>query len=65
MARKSALLARVAMLCAVAVAAGCATTQQGGTAEDLVKARAQQRWDALLKGDTKTAYGFLSPGSRR
>lgn len=62
---QSALLARAAMLCAVSVAVGCATTQQqGGTAEDLVKARAQQRWDALLKGDTKAAYGYLSPGSR-
>lgn len=29
-----------------------------------VTKRALERWDALLKGDTKTAYGFLSPASR-
>lgn len=29
-----------------------------------VKERAQARWDALLKGDTGTAYKYLSPGSR-
>lgn len=32
--------------------------------EEAVKARAQARWDALLKGDTKAAYALLSPGSR-
>ena len=32
--------------------------------EEIVKARAQQRWDALLKGDLDGAYGYLSPGSR-
>jgi hypothetical protein len=29
-----------------------------------VKERAQARWDALVKGDTRTAYQYLSPGSR-
>lgn len=29
-----------------------------------VTQRALERWDALLKGDAKTAYGFLSPASR-
>ncbi len=32
--------------------------------EELVRERAQQRWDVLLKGDVKGAYGYLSPGSR-
>ena len=26
--------------------------------------RSQARWDALVKSDTKAAYGFFSPGSR-
>jgi hypothetical protein len=29
-----------------------------------VTKRALERWEALLKGDTKTAYGYLSPASR-
>jgi hypothetical protein len=33
-------------------------------ADAVVKEKAQARWDALLKGDTKTAYQYLSPGSR-
>ncbi len=32
--------------------------------EQEVKARAQARWDALVQGDFKAAYGYLSPGSR-
>lgn len=32
--------------------------------EQRVVARAQERWDALVKGDLKNAYGYLSPGSR-
>ena len=34
------------------------------TPEEAVKQRAQARWDALVKGDTQAAYGFMSPGSR-
>lgn len=30
----------------------------------IVKERAQARWDALLKGDIRAAYGYLSPASR-
>ncbi|HEX4885492.1 MAG TPA: hypothetical protein VFX05_15220 [Casimicrobiaceae bacterium] len=53
--------------------AGCATLPAGGslTRETPAEAktaavskRALERWDALLKGDTKTAYGYLSPASR-
>ena len=43
--------------------AGC-TAFQPRPAEEVVKERAQARWDALVKGDTKTAYTFFSPGSR-
>jgi len=44
------------------VLAGCAGL--AGKPEDRVKERAQARWDALLKGDLQTAYGYYSPGSR-
>jgi len=30
----------------------------------IVKERAQARWNALVKGDTVAAYGYMSPGSR-
>lgn len=32
--------------------------------EEVLKERAQQKWDALVKSDLKAAYQFLSPGSR-
>jgi hypothetical protein len=35
-----------------------------GSPEAAVKARAQARWDALVKGDFNAAYGYMSPGSR-
>ncbi|MCC7215785.1 MAG: hypothetical protein IT517_03370 [Burkholderiales bacterium] len=52
--------------------AGCATgpvgqAPQGDSPEaraELVKRRAQARWDALIKGDVKAAYDYLSPASR-
>jgi hypothetical protein len=42
--------------------AGCASLS--GKPEDIVRARAQARWDALLKGDFERAYGYISPGGR-
>jgi hypothetical protein len=53
------------VLLAVAVVgvAGCAAVSQRSP-EEAVAARAQERWDALVKGDLKTAYGYYSPGSR-
>lgn len=51
-----------ALVLGVAVA-GCAAMQPR-TPEEAVKARAQARWDALLKGDMKAAYALLSPGSK-
>ena len=32
--------------------------------EEKVVARAQERWDALVKGDLKSAYAYFSPGTR-
>jgi hypothetical protein len=43
--------------------AACASLDQRPP-EEKVAARAQERWDALVKGDLKAAYGYLSPGSR-
>ncbi len=47
----------------VPVLSGCALMQPRSP-QEVVKERAQARWDALVKGDTRTAYGYLSPGSR-
>lgn len=54
---------RAVLAVAVVGIAGCAAIGQRPPEEGLV-ARAQERWDALVKGDLKTAYGYLSPGSR-
>ena len=51
---------------------GCATGPGGGVSRDAsndakvaaVTKRAQERWDALLKGDVKASYAYLSPASR-
>lgn len=59
---------QLAALAAVALGvAGCATVPSGGVPEAKVAAvtkRAEARWDALLKGDVKGSYAFLSPASR-
>lgn len=53
--------------CAAAVALsglmGCATVDLRDD-DVVVKEKAQARWDALVKGDTRTAYQYLSPSSR-
>ena len=58
--------------------AGCASTPQGSpdasatpsastaqAREKLVAQRAAARWDAMVKDDLDTAYGYLSPGSKQ
>lgn len=50
-----------------AVIAGCGTTKVG-TAKDSQAAlleRATKRWNALVQSDIRTAYSYLSPGSRQ
>ena len=54
--------AAVLMVALVGVTA-CAVLDQRPPEEKVV-ARAQERWNALVKGDLKAAYGYLSPGSR-
>ena len=41
---------------------GCASAPS--SPEAALKQRAQARWDALLKGDFNSAYGYMSPGIR-
>lgn len=55
---------RYAALAAMAAGllAGCATTPR--TPEEIVKTRANERWQAILGGKPQAAYEYLSPGSR-
>ena len=51
------------ILLAAMLLSACATTSSVSP-EEIVKERAQARWDALLTGDFATAYSYLSPGYR-
>lgn len=62
-AKKSHRAARAATLLAAVWLAGCAALAPQ-TPEDIVLARANARWAALLKADFTTAYGYLAPGVR-
>jgi uncharacterized protein YchJ len=53
----------VVAVVAVALLAACAVVNPRSS-EDIVKERAQARWNALVQGDVKAAYEFFSPGSR-
>jgi len=61
---------RAAMALLVTLAAGCATTgsltadSPAQVKQDAVKARAQARWDALIRQDFDAAYQYLSPAFR-
>lgn len=46
------------------VATGCAV-MDARTPEQVVKQRAQARWDALVSADLKTAYGYFTPTTRQ
>lgn len=58
--RRAAAAARtLSMLGVVVLAAGCATVP--ATPEDVVKARAEQRWQALIKSEFTKAYEYTTP----
>jgi hypothetical protein len=59
-----ALRSAVLAVLVVALAAGCASIGLGRTPEDVVRERAQARWNALVERDWKTAYPFLIPAYR-
>lgn len=48
----------------LAIALSACATLDGRPPEEVVKERAQSRWDLLIKGDVEAAYKYLSPGSR-
>ena len=52
----------VLVLMAVVLLSACATTP--ASREEVIKERAQARWDALLARDYAAAYAFYSPGYR-
>ena len=49
---------------AATLLAGCATLAPQAP-EQVVKERAQSRWDALVKGDLKSGYEYFSRGTRQ
>lgn len=54
-------------VCLIVLTAGCATQASGLKAFDVdakVGARAQARWDALIKGNVGDAYRYLTPSIR-
>lgn len=58
------LVCLVASVSVLAMAGCAAVPEESRPASDIVKERAQARWDMLLKGDIGAAYAYLSPGSR-
>jgi hypothetical protein len=58
------LCAAFAAAAATALLAGCATLGETKAAEEVVKARSQQRWNALIKREWSAAYPFHTPAYR-
>lgn len=52
------------VLASVLAACGGMKAKDAGPPEELIKARAQERWNALLAGDVPKVYGFMSPTAR-
>ena len=47
----------------VAILAGCAAMGPGDD-RGVVAQRAKERWDAVIAGDLRKAYGYISPAGR-
>ena len=47
----------------VAIAAGCAAIGLGSDRE-VVAERSKERWNAVIAGDLRKAYGYVSPAGR-
>jgi hypothetical protein len=68
----SGLALPVAILAAGVIVGGCAALGLGGLSKDspaaekqaAVGKRAEERWQALIRGDFEAAYGFYTPASR-
>lgn len=58
------VFARLAAVLSAALLAACAAMPGMTSPEDAVKARSEERWALLLKGDLGGAYEYLSPGSK-
>ena len=57
------IVTRAVLASLVVGIAACAALDRRAP-QEIVKERAQARWDALVKNDLKAAYGYMSPGSR-
>ena len=55
---------RLAAVCAMVSLTACASLGPSGTPQEQVTTRAQQRRDALVKGDLAKAYSYFTPSYR-
>ena len=55
---------RIAVVTGALALAGCAAIGSRPDAE-VVKEKAEARWDLFIKGDIRGAYEYLSPGARQ
>jgi len=54
---------RIAVCTGAVALAGCALVDKR-TDEEVIKERAEARWDLFIKGDIRGAYDYLSPAAR-
>lgn len=52
------------VLASMLAACGAAPGKKEAPPEELVRARAQERWSALIAGDVPKVYGYMSPAAR-